>query len=597
LLNIKTASPFNFAHISLALVGLMWALPFLYYYHAYPITTFYQEWGAALLGVCALPLLLTARYWQAPQVPRIVLLPIGLMLVMLVQFIIGRISYFDHLLLLSLYFLFSALLMMLGQRLREELGLPLVALVLASFLLIGAEIDTLAGIIQHYRWDTFLNSVVTVKTTYAVYGNTAQPNHFANFIALGLISLGLLYHRLSLRTWQVLLLAAPMLFVLVLSGSRSAWLYLTFALALAWLWQRRAPVLRPLMFYTLVLWCGFLLMHFVVQIPFIEGATGSITSAERLFGEAGSGSVRFHLWREAGLIFAKFPLLGAGFGQFAYEHLQLAASLQNTGITGLYNNAHNIVLQIAAEAGLAGVIVLLGALGMWIWQSIMREACFTVEHWWGFTVLAVLGIHSLLEYPLWYLYFITIAALLLGLFDTVSYRLELRSVGRFSVAIILLLGTMSLVQGMQSYRHLEKALSFRSMATKDPQYVARVRDELLAAHEYPLFSSYAELFITTMMEPSADHLKEKIELNERALHFIPIASVVYHQAMLLALSERQAEAKDLLEKAIWAYPTGFSSVRAELEELARKEPVRFGPLLEFATQKYEEYQRAAVPRK
>ncbi|MBI5007043.1 MAG: hypothetical protein HZB95_07940 [Nitrosomonadales bacterium] len=51
---------FNLAHISLAFVGLMWVLPFLYYHHAYPITTFYQESGAALLGLCAMPLLLTA---------------------------------------------------------------------------------------------------------------------------------------------------------------------------------------------------------------------------------------------------------------------------------------------------------------------------------------------------------------------------------------------------------------------------------------------------------------------------------------------------------------------------------------------------------
>jgi len=588
---------FNFAHISLALVGLMWVLPFLNYHHAFPITTFYQEWSTALLGLCALPLLLTKRFWQAPQVPRIVLLPIGLMLVMLVQFIVGRISYFDHLLLLSLYFLFAALLMMLGQRLREELGMSLVVAVLATFLLLGAELNTLAGILQHYRWDTFLNSVITVKSSNAVYGNTAQPNHFANFIALGLLSLGALHHRFSLRSWQVVLLATPMLFVLVLSGSRSAWLYLTFALALAWLWQRRDASLRPVLFFALFLWLGFLVMHFVVQLPFLAGTTGSITSAERLFGVASGGGVRFHLWREGWLIFTQHPLLGSGFGQFAYQHLQLAVSLHNSDITGLYNNAHNIVLQLAAEAGLAGVIVLLGTLGLWFWQSVVRDTRFTVEHWWGFAVLAVLGIHSLLEYPLWYLYFIGIASIMLGLFDKSSYQLELRNVGRLSVAVILLLGLMSLVQGMQSYKHLENALAYRGMAVKDHQYVSNARDELLAAHQYPLFSSYAELFIANMMEPSADHLEEKLDLNERALHYIPVAPVVYHQALLLALSGRDIEAKDMIEKAIWAYPTDFANARKELGEMVRNEPARFTPLLEFATQKYEEYQRAAVPRK
>lgn len=597
MLNKTSSSSFGLAHISLAFVGLMWALPFLYYHHAYPITTFYQEWGAAVLGLCALPLLLTARYWQAPQVPRIVLLPIGLMLLMLVQFIVGRISHFDYLLLLSLYFLFAALLMMLGQRLRVEFGLPFVATALAVFLLAGAELNTLAGILQHYRWNTFLNSVITVKTSYVVYGNTAQPNHYAHYIALGLLSLGLLYVRLSLRMWQATLLATPMLFVLVLSSSRSAWLYLSFALALAWLWQRRGQALRPLLHYSLALWLGFAVMHLLVQIPWLQGSTGTITSAERLFGEAGTGSIRFHLWREAALIFAQFPLLGAGFGQFAYQHLQLALSLHNPDITGLYNNAHNIVLQLAAEAGLAGVAILLGALGLWFWQSVVRHAQFTLYHWWGYAVLAVLGIHSMLEYPLWYAYFIGIAAVMLGLFDTTSYRLELRSVGRLSVAVILLLGIMSLVQGIQSYKRLENALVFRGMAAKDRTYVTRARDELLAAHQYPLFSSYAELFIANMMEPSADHLQEKLELNERALRYIPVAPVVYHQAWLLAWSDRPVEARDMLEKAIWAYPADFSTASTELDELVRKDPVRFAPLLEFATQKNEEYHRATVPAK
>ncbi len=598
MLQIKsTPSQLRLAHISLSFVGLMWVLPFLYYHHAYPITTFYQEWGAGVLGLCSLPLLLTANYWLTPQVPRIVLLPIGLMLLTLLQFAVGRITHFDHLLLLSLYFLFTALLMMLGQRLREELGLPFVVTVLAIFLLAGAELNTLAGILQHYRWDTFLNSVVTVKTAFSVYGNTAQPNHYANYLALGLISLGLLYVRLSLRIWQVFLLAIPMLFVLVLSGSRSAWLYLSFAVVLAWLWKRRDPSLRPILGFALALWVGFALMHFVVQLPWLQGASGSITSAERLFGEARSGSIRIHLWHEAMLIFAQFPLLGAGFGQFAYQHLQLAVTLHNPDITGLYNNAHNIVLQLAAETGLAGVAILVGTLGLWLWHSVVRNAQFTIYHWWGYATLAVLGIHSLLEYPMWYAYFIGIGAVLFGLFDSTSYRLELRTVGRLSVAVILLLGVMSLVQGLQGYKHLENALSFKGMSVKDPAFVTRARDELLAAHQFPLFSSYAELFIANMMEPSGDHLQEKLELNTRALSYVPVAPVVYHQAWLLAWSDRALEAQDFLGKAIWAYPSEYKNALNELNDLMSKDPARFAPLLEFATQKNEEYRRAAVPAK
>jgi len=499
--------------------------------------------------------------------------------------------------LLSLYFLFAALLIMLGQRLRVELGLPVLATALAIFLLVGAELNTLAGILQHYRWNTFLNPVITVKTANAVYGNTAQPNHYADYIALGLISLGMLYAQKSIRIWQAALLAMPMLFVMVLSGSRSSWLYLLFSTGLAFLWQRRDPKLRHLLQFCIAMLLGFGLMHFVVQIPWFEGNTGSVTTTERLFGDNASGGIRIHLWREAMLIFAQFPLMGAGFGQFAFQHFQMAAELHNPSVIGLYNNAHNLVMQIAAEAGLAGLVILLGTLGQWFWQSVVRGAQFSVYHWWGYAVLAVLGIHSLLEYPLWYVYFLGVAAVMLGIFDTTTYRLELRNIGRASVAMMLLLGALSLAQVLQGYKRLENALVMRGMAANERSYVQRTREELLAAHESTLLSSYAELFIANMMEPSADHLKEKLDLNGSALHFIPIAPVVYHQVWLLALSDRPDEARAQLERAIWAYPGDYAMARTELADLASKDPARFSALLEFATQKYEEYSRAAIPAK
>ncbi|MBU0689249.1 MAG: O-antigen ligase C-terminal domain-containing protein [Gammaproteobacteria bacterium] len=573
----------------------MWVLPFLYYHHAYPLTTFYQEWLAALLGVCALPLLLTKRYWQAPQVPGIVLLPVGLMLILLLQFMLGRIIHFDHVLMLSLYLLFAALLMMLGQHLREELGLQRLATVLAICLLVGAELNTLAGVLQHYRWDTFLNSVVTVKTSNAVYGNIAQPNHFANYIALGLLSLGLLQHRLGMRVWQTALLAIPILFVMVLSGSRSGWLYLIAVLILAWWWQRKEPWLRSLFRYAVVLCAAYALLHGLVQLTWLQGSTGSVTAAERLFGEARSGGIRLYLWQESMLIFAQFPLLGAGFGQFAYQHLQLAAELRNPEMVGLYNNAHNIVMQLAAETGLAGLLVFFVTISIWIWRTLVRGASYTLEQWWAIAILAVLGIHSLLEYPLWYLHFVGVAAVLLGALDAGAHRLELRGVGRLSVAAILLLGALSLFQGLQAYRHLESATNMRGLAARDARYAERARDELLETLKYPLFNSYAELFIAHMMAPNEDHLAEKLALNTRAIRYIPTAIVSYHQTYLLALSDQPQAALDMLEKTVWSYPGHYEAARAEIEALAAQHPAQFQPLLESAARNYEEYRRAAVP--
>lgn len=576
------------AHISLTLVGLMWVLPFLYYYHAYPLTTFYQEWGAAVLGLCAAFFILTRQNWVQAEVPRIVLLPLGLLLLVLLQYLLGKIPYFDQPLLFALYMLWVALLMMLGRALREQLGMAVMASALAAFLLAGAELGALAGILQHYRWQTFLDGVITHKNGIAVYGNLAQPNHYANYITLGLISLGLL--RAYLRSWQMALLALPLLFVLVLSGSRSTWLYLSGMLVMAIMLQRRDKSFRYLLHYSLLLLFGFGLMHWVVQLPWLHGVSGSVTTMQRMMAGDTSGSIRLYLWHEAWLIFAKFPLLGAGFGQFAWQHFQLGPVLQATNINGLYNNAHNLVMQLAAEMGLAGVLVMFASIGYWLWHGLKER--LTQERWWGYAILMVIGIHSMLEYPLWYAYFIGVAAILLGALDSATFRVELRRLGRLSIAAILVMGLLVLMQFQYGYRLLESAINARPDSTADRVKVQRLREDYARVHGMPLLKPYAELFMQGSVQLNAEELDQKLAFNERAAKFIPVGSSVYRRVRLLAIAGRLDEACLEMERAIWAFPGDFPEQKKELAALALKDPKRYSALLEFAIKKNEEYQNA-----
>ena len=404
-----------------------------------------------------------------------------------------------------------------------------------------------------------------------------QPNHFADYLSLGLISLGLLHTRWKMRAWQTVLLATPMLFVLVLSGSRSAGLYLLFVAGMAFLWQRRDKANRPLLYYSLLLVLGFGLMNFVVQIPWLSGGHGSVTTLNRAVeqaasfagsshsgGETAAGdagvterSIRLHIWYEAWLIFKQFPLMGAGFGQFGWQHFLLGPSLHNTSITGLYNNAHNLVMQTAAEMGLAGLLVLFGTLALWIRQWL--KAPRTLYHWWGGSLLAVLAIHSLLEYPLWYAYFLGVAALTLGMLDGTAYRLDLRIVGRLSMASILLLGVLSMAQVWQGYRILERLTSRGQASAGNRGDFNEIFSELMAAQKQVLLLPCVDVFMNSLKGASVDNLTDQREreMNERMMHFVPISFEVYREVLMLALSGEQAAAQMQLERAIWAFPEGF----------------------------------------
>jgi len=331
------------AHISLTLVGMMWVFPFLHYRHENPLTTFDQEWWSAMLGLLAFSMLAARDFWKQPEIPRIAQLPVALIVVVMLQLSLHKVAYFDQALLYILYLLFAAMMMLLGARLRDCFGIERLAIALAIALLIGAELSALIGVLQHYQWHTPLDEVVVMQVSSGIYGNLAQPNHFANYIALGLISLGLLFQQRKLKLRYVIPLAIPLLFVMTLSGSRSSWLYMLLMVCLAWWSARRNATMRPLLRYSTLLIAGFGLMHLIVQISFMAGADNGTTTVQRLLAYNGGGdtggSIRLYLWHEAWLIFMQSPLLGVGFGQFAWHHFQLLPLLHPSNISGLYNNA------------------------------------------------------------------------------------------------------------------------------------------------------------------------------------------------------------------------------------------------------------------
>lgn len=595
------------AHLSLASVGLMWILPFLHYRHRLPLTTFDQEWWSALLGLLALILLVGRDFWRQPEIPRIAQLPAALIVVVALQRALGKIVYFDQAMLYILYLLFAALLMILGARLRECFGMAILARALAMFLVIGAELSSLIGVLQHYRWNTPLDAVIVTKVSSSVYGNLAQPNHFANYIALGLVSLGLLHQQRRLKTGYVVALAMPLLLVMTLSGSRSTWLYLLMMTGLAWWWARRDTAHKPLLRYSLLLTGGFGVMHLIVQLPFMAGADGSIDTVQRLLGANATIDIRLYLWREAALMLMQSPWIGVGFGQFSWHHFQLLPVLQQSNISGLYNNAHNLILHLAAEAGMAGLLILFASAGVWLHGLQRTYAIFNPaganddhlrrtragpEHWWGLAVLGVLAIHSMLEYPLWYAYFVAIAAILLGALDETRYRLELRIAGRVSVSVVLLWGVVALVQLRTGYQQLEQVMAIRPASLADCDAFARIREGLAELHGDPLLSPYVELPLSGQIVVNDEHLKEKLALNTRVLRFMPIGAVVYRQAMLLAQGNQPEQAKTVLEQAVWSYPAGVADVRRQMAIMADKDPEHFSALLEFAIQKEQEYRRA-----
>ena len=573
----------------------MFALPFLQPYHHDPLTSFYSEWLAFTLGLLAALFLLWREGGNKASFPLLALAPLGLILVLTLQVALGRVPYAAQALIAALYLLWASLMLMVGSRLGRELGLTVVADTVAWFALAGGMLSVVAGLIQHYGISTPMDFLVARQESAAVYGNVAQPNHYAAQLALALASIVYLFGRRRLGAAAVVLCVAAILLLMAFTGSRSPWLYLAAFTVLALLARRLNRDNESHRFARVAVWLlpGFLVAQGVATL--IAPAQGlQVTSAQRVFQVASGIDARLQLWSDAWRMFLGAPILGSGWGQFSWHHFLGQASTGPGAAPGLFNNAHNLALQLLAETGIVGFLVVIGPIVIWLLD--LRKITISAGWWWLLAMLTVIGIHSLLEYPLWYAYFLGPAALLAGAGAQRAVDIRFYRALQLTVGVCILVGVLNLFGVLAPYRDFERLVftpkGGNAAGVQDPAFesaIARV-------HREPLLTPYVELAFAYGIAVSRDRLRDKLALTARAMHFAPVSVVVYRYALLLALAGKRAAALRQLERSIEAYPADRREVSAELEVLARTYPAEFTPLLELAAAKDAELRARAVSR-
>lgn len=234
-------------------------------------------------------------------------------------------------------------------------------------------------------------------------GNLRQPNHLALLLLWGLVawvaaaSTGR-WFRLRWGWAASALSGAVLLLALVLSASRTGML----GLALFAIWgglDRRLPaklragmVASPLLYGCLwfaVLWWA---ENF-----------GRFFGGQAHLAEADLSSYRIAIWSDALQLIARNPWVGVGFGEFNFAWTLSPNSARSPL---LFDHCHNLPLQLLVELGIPlgglvfGLLLLAFRQGQqrtWLVQgndAVVGRACWMM--------VVMIGMHSMLEYPLWY---------------------------------------------------------------------------------------------------------------------------------------------------------------------------------------------------
>ena len=288
---------------------------------------------------------------------------------------------------------------------RKQLG----ALVASAWLL-AALVSAVLGLLQYFGATGPLAPWVNPTGLGEAYANLRQRNQFATLTNVGLAAL-LWWQAQDLRAaprrtaspaWRIgLALVAALLLAAgnAASSSRTGLVQLLLLTLLATLWRApgrgwRQPALGLLLAAVLAYAVA------AVALPLLLGqdlqAVGMLARLQQ--GDPACGS-RLTLWGNVLHLITLKPWFGWGWGELDYAHF--ITLYPGRRFCDILDNAHNLPLHLAVELGLPLALALCAA-GLWLMVRAKPWFDRDATRQLAWSVLALILLHSLLEYPLWY---------------------------------------------------------------------------------------------------------------------------------------------------------------------------------------------------
>ena len=418
-----------------------------------------------------------------------------------------------------------ALLLVLGQ-------LPS-ALALARAWAIAAVLSSLMGLVQYFGQAAHLGGWVHVPAYLGdAVGNLRQRNQLATLITIGTVAV-LWWQAQGLRAW----VALPMLAVLAMgnaaTGSRTGLLQWLALPVMLWLWQRcnaRRPWAWPALLGALA---AFVLASVLLPRLLALASGGQVNAALSRLGDVGGCGARSVLWRNVLHLIGQQPWGGWGWGELKYAHY--ITDYPGERFCDILGNAHNLPLHLAVELGLpVAISACLALLTLLLRGHPWRLDRASDSLAWG--VLMAVGLHSLLEYPLWYGPFqlATLWAVLL-LRPAAAHWLQAQRQAVSTVAAALLC-LMALI----GYDYQRVRQIFLPPAQRLAQWQANPWG---AAQKTWFFRSTVDFAELTSTEVTAQNAEAMLAASQALLHYSPEPRVVRR----LIESAEQAGQKELAQ--------------------------------------------------
>ncbi|MGC1175296.1 PglL family O-oligosaccharyltransferase [Polaromonas sp.] len=256
------------------------------------------------------------------------------------------------------------------------------------------------GVCQYFGLADALSPWINHTQPGTAFANLRQRNQFATLTSIGLLALmrhlASYSHQQRIPVWAWVS-AVCLALGNAASSSRTGLLEWAFILAAMCWWYLSAY--RKLAVFVAQVMLVYLLAAIALPHLLAEISGRSSEALLSRLNEIPSCNSRMVLWFNVLTLIAEKPWLGWGWGELAYAHYMTLYPEER--FCDILDNAHNLPLHLAVELGLPFSAAVCAVLSWLVWRARpWRETDPSRQMVWA--VLAVILLHSMLEYPLWY---------------------------------------------------------------------------------------------------------------------------------------------------------------------------------------------------
>lgn len=433
----------------LSVLGLLFfTLSWLGFDHYRPWVNFHSE----ALALIAVALLSAACLLRGKQLtfPRVGVWIAATALVPWIQFATGISTFAGDALLASLYLcsLFAAVTVGFTFSKSQSDGEGSALDGIMHALWIAALISAAIGLLQWLVLTEPLGMyLVQTDPGDRAMGNLGQPNQLATLLLMGMAALTYVYERRTIGTFGFILAITFLTLVLVLTESRAGILSATSVAAFLF-WKRSSE--SRIGGRAILIW----ILSFLLATVLLPSVTNALLLGNGRGMEFTNSNGRWLIWQQVLQGTMQAPWTGYGWNQTPTAHA--AGAIVHPGSL-TYTHAHNVVVDLVAWNGFPFGLLLSLSCAYWLlsrsWRARRLEAISAL------CCLLPLLVHSLLEFPFAYAYFLVAGGLMVGIAEASID--DVRTLRVRSRSPWLLLGIWGMVGGYVCYEYLRIEEDFR----------------------------------------------------------------------------------------------------------------------------------------